>query len=87
MLDDAVNYLMDSMNVIVQDYDSEALGVDMPITVDLKVTQAACRARRHRDGREQVCHSGNRLSRAGAALRQRRGHYSHRHAPAVSGEV
>jgi elongation factor P len=40
MLDDAVNYLMDGMNVIVQDYNGEALGVDMPITVDLKIVQA-----------------------------------------------
>ena len=40
MLDDAVNYLMDGMNVIVQDYNGEALGVDLPITVDLKETQA-----------------------------------------------
>ena len=40
MLDDAMNYLMDGMNVIVQDYNGEALGVDLPITVDLKVTQA-----------------------------------------------
>ncbi len=40
MLDDAVNYLMDGMNVIVQDYNGEALGLDLPITVDLKVTQA-----------------------------------------------
>ena len=40
MLADAVNYLMDGMNVIVQDYNGEALGVDLPITVDLKVTQA-----------------------------------------------
>jgi len=40
MLDDAVNYLKDGMNVIVQDYNGEALGVDMPITVDLKIVQA-----------------------------------------------
>jgi elongation factor P len=40
MLDDAVNYLMDGMNVIVQDYNGEPLGVDMPITVDLKIVQA-----------------------------------------------
>jgi elongation factor P len=40
LLDDAVNYLMDGMNVIVQDYNGEALGVDMPITVDLKIVQA-----------------------------------------------
>lgn len=40
MLDDAVNYLKDGMNVIVQDYNGEALGVDMPITVDLKIMQA-----------------------------------------------
>jgi elongation factor P len=40
LLDDAVNYLKDGMNVIVQDYNGEALGVDMPITVDLKIVQA-----------------------------------------------
>jgi len=40
MLDDAVNYLMDGMNVIVQDYNGEALGVDLPVTVDLKIVQA-----------------------------------------------
>ena len=40
LLDDAVNYLIDGMNVIVQDYNGEALGVDMPITVDLKIVQA-----------------------------------------------
>jgi elongation factor P len=40
MLDDAANYLKDGMNVIVQDYNGEPLGVDMPITVDLKIVQA-----------------------------------------------
>ncbi len=40
LLDESVNFLMDGMNVIVQDYNGEALGVDLPITVDLKVVQA-----------------------------------------------
>src|SRR5512137_2788346 len=40
LLDDAVNYLKDGMNVIVQDYNGEALGVDLPSAVDLKIVQA-----------------------------------------------
>ena len=40
LLDEAVNYLKDGMNVIVQDYNGEALGVDLPVTVDMKVVQA-----------------------------------------------
>ena len=40
MLDDAVNYLKDGMNVIVQDYNGEALGIDLPSAVDLKIVQA-----------------------------------------------
>ena len=39
-LEDAVNFLKDGMTVIVQDHDGEALGVELPVTVDLKVTQA-----------------------------------------------
>jgi elongation factor P len=40
MLDDAVNYLKDGMNVVVQDYNGESLGIDLPVTVDLKIMQA-----------------------------------------------
>jgi elongation factor P len=40
LLDDVVNYLKEGMSVIVQDYNGEALGVDLPVTVDLKVVQA-----------------------------------------------
>ena len=40
MLDEAVNYLKDGMSVIVQDYNGEALGVDLPAAVELKVVQA-----------------------------------------------
>ena len=40
LLDDAVNYLKDGMSVIVQDYNGESLGVDMPPAVDLKIMQA-----------------------------------------------
>lgn len=40
LLDEAANYLKDGMQVIIQDYNGEALGVDMPVTVDMKVVQA-----------------------------------------------
>jgi elongation factor P len=40
LLDDAVNYLKDGMSVIVQDYNGEALGVELPPAIDLKVVQA-----------------------------------------------
>ena len=40
LLDDAVNYLKDGMNVVVQDYNGEALGIDLPVTIDLKIVQA-----------------------------------------------
>ena len=39
-LGDAVNYMVDNMAIMVQEYDGEALGVDLPTAVDLKVTQA-----------------------------------------------
>lgn len=39
-LGDAVNYLVDNMSIMVQEYDGEPLGVDLPTAVDLKVTQA-----------------------------------------------
>ena len=35
-----MNFLKDGMNVVVQDYSGEALGVDLPVTVDLKIVQA-----------------------------------------------
>ncbi len=40
MLDDAVNFLTDSMSVVIQDHDGEALGVELPTAVDLKVVQS-----------------------------------------------
>ena len=40
LLDEVVHYLKDGMNVVVQDYNGEALGVELPVTVDLKVVQA-----------------------------------------------
>ncbi len=40
LLDDTVSYLKDGMSVIVQDYNGEALGVELPAAVDLKVVQA-----------------------------------------------
>ena len=40
VLEDAVNFLKDGASVIVQDYSGEALGVELPSAVDLKVVQA-----------------------------------------------
>lgn len=40
LLEEAVNFLVDGMLVVVQDYEGEALGVELPTTVDLKVVQA-----------------------------------------------
>ena len=40
MMEDAVYYLVDGMVVTFHEYQGEALGVELPITVDLKVVQA-----------------------------------------------
>jgi elongation factor P len=40
LLEEAVSYLKEGMSVVVQDYDGESLGVDLPSAVDLKVTQS-----------------------------------------------
>jgi elongation factor P len=40
LLDEVVNYLKDGMSVIVQDHNGEALGIDLPAAVELKVVQA-----------------------------------------------
>ncbi len=40
LLEDAVHFLTDGMSVIVQDHEGEALGVELPTTVDLQVVQA-----------------------------------------------
>ena len=40
MLDDAVNYMTDNMQIVVQEHDGEPLGVELPTAVDLKVTEA-----------------------------------------------
>ena len=39
-LGDAVNYVTDNMMIMVQEHAGEPLGVDLPTTVDLKVTEA-----------------------------------------------
>ena len=39
-LDEAVHYLTDGMSAIVQEYNGEPLGIELPTAVDLKVTQA-----------------------------------------------
>lgn len=39
-LGDAVRYMTDNMSIVVQEYAGEALGVELPTAVDLKVTLA-----------------------------------------------
>ncbi|HEY4691311.1 MAG TPA: elongation factor P [Anaerolineae bacterium] len=39
-LGDAVHYMTDNMMILVQEYNGEPLGVELPTAVDLKVTQA-----------------------------------------------
>ena len=39
-LGDAIHYMTDNMMIMVQEYDGEPLGVELPTAVDLKVTQA-----------------------------------------------
>jgi elongation factor P len=40
LLEDNTHFLTDGMSVTVQDHDGEALGVDLPTTVELKIVQA-----------------------------------------------
>ncbi|HLF29085.1 MAG TPA: elongation factor P [Anaerolineae bacterium] len=44
-LGDAVNYMTDNMSIIVQEYNGEPLGVELPTAVDLRVTQAEASVR------------------------------------------
>ena len=39
MLGDDAKYLVENTDVFVSSYDNEILGVDLPVTVDLRVTQ------------------------------------------------
>ena len=40
VLEDAAHFLVDGMSVMVQDYQGESLGVDLPTAVDLQVKQS-----------------------------------------------
>src|SRR5512140_1456093 len=36
LLEEAIPFLKDGMSVVIQDYQGESLGIDLPVTVDLK---------------------------------------------------
>jgi elongation factor P len=40
LLEDSVNFLKDGMSVVIQDYQGESLGIELPVTVELKITQS-----------------------------------------------
>ena len=40
LLEEAIPFLKDGMSVVVQDYQGESLGLELPITVDFKIVQA-----------------------------------------------
>ncbi|HET7376713.1 MAG TPA: elongation factor P [Anaerolineae bacterium] len=40
LLEEAIPFLKDGMSVVIQDYQGESLGIDLPVTVDLKITQS-----------------------------------------------
>lgn len=44
-LGDAVNYMTDNMQIIVEQFDGESLGVQLPTAIDLKVVQAEASVR------------------------------------------
>jgi elongation factor P len=40
LLEDSVNFLKDGMAVVIQDYQGESLGIELPVNIELKVAQS-----------------------------------------------
>lgn len=40
LLDDATQFLKDGMSVVIQDYQGESLGIELPVNIDLKIVQS-----------------------------------------------
>ena len=79
-LDDAVNYMTDGMQLDRTSYEGETIGIELPVTVDLKVAQTDPGfAGDTATGGAQAGDAGDRPDRPGAAVRQRGGHAAHRH--------
>ena len=79
-LGDSVNYLKPEMTIQVEFYGEEPVGIELPQTVDLKVTGHRAR-HQGRDGQRpgQAGDARNRAGRAGAAVRQHRRSDSRQH--------
>ena len=88
-LGDASGYLIESSTAILQMYDGEIIGVDLPAAVELDVDRdRARRAGRPRVGRPQARNARDRDHGAGAAVREhrraRQGRHPHRRVPHAS---
>ena len=80
VLGDNANYIVPEMTILVEFYDEEPVGIELPVTVDLKVDGHGARHQR-RDG-ERAGEAGdarNGPRRAGAAVRQHRRHHPRQH--------
>ena len=79
-LDDVVGFLKEGMTLDRTSYQGETLGVELPVTVDLQVTETEPGLRRrHGPGRAQERDPGDRPRRDGAAVRERGRHPPDRH--------
>ena len=71
LLGDTVGFLKPEMQVEVEFYGENPIGIEIPQTVDLKVIEARHQGR-HGDQPAQARHPRNRRRRPGASLHQRR---------------
>ncbi len=79
-LDDVVNFLKDGMILDRTSYQGDTLGVELPVTVDLLVTETEPGfAGDTRPGRPQERDDGDGSRRRGPAVRQRGRHAPDRH--------
>ena len=78
-LDDAVNYLKDGMTLDRTSYQGETIGVELPINVDLVVTETEPGFAGDTQSGAQARHDRDRPRRAGADLRRAGRHDPRRH--------
>ena len=66
---DASNFMKENIDVSVQFFNGNPIGIDLPTTVNLEVVKSEPgRQRRYRHRRHQTGRTGNRVCRPGAAL-------------------
>ena len=79
-LGESVNYLIPDAVIAVEFYGSEPVGIELPVTVDLKVTDTvAGHQRRDRQQPDQARDARDRPRRQRAAVRQPRRHGPRQH--------